>query len=131
MMVNHRIDIETDLIRVFDLAENLPGHIRMGFSRRGLHLGVDAESHVRVLAPWFRSLARNDSFPRWRYRSDKHSLENSLSEPQTAPAGLLKKLSLSSALEVELRSQWNPPRIERDSRHLQLMHNYQLYRSAN
>ncbi|HVS86982.1 MAG TPA: hypothetical protein VHF01_02040 [Candidatus Acidoferrum sp.] len=45
MMVNHGIDIETDLIGVFDLAENLPGHIRMGFSRRGLHLRVDAESH--------------------------------------------------------------------------------------
>jgi hypothetical protein len=91
MMVNHGIDIETDLIGVFDLAENFPGHIRMGFSRRGLHLRVDAESHVRVLAPWFRSLKRNDSFPRWHSRSDKHSLQNSLSAPQTALAGLLMK----------------------------------------
>jgi hypothetical protein len=45
MMVNHGIDIETDLIGVFDLAENLPGHIRMGFPRCGLHLRVNAESH--------------------------------------------------------------------------------------
>jgi hypothetical protein len=91
MMVNHGVDIETDLIRVLDLAQNFPGHIRMGLSRRGLHFRIDAEPHVRVLAPWFRSLARNDSFPRWRSRSDKHSLQNSLSAPQTTPAGLLKK----------------------------------------
>src|SRR6266849_9836007 len=71
VMVNHGVNVETDLIGVLDLAENFPGHVRMGFSRRGLHLRVNAESHVRVLAPWFRSLKRNDSFPRWHSRSDK------------------------------------------------------------
>jgi hypothetical protein len=45
MMVNYRVDIETDLIGVLDLAEDFPGHVRMGFSRCGLHLRVDPEFH--------------------------------------------------------------------------------------
>ena len=45
MVVNHGVDIETDLIGVLDLAEDFPGHVRIGFSRRSLHLRVDAESH--------------------------------------------------------------------------------------
>ncbi|SRR5258708_15418669 len=45
VMVNHGVDIKTDLISVLDLAEDFPGHVRMGFSRRGLHLRVDAEFH--------------------------------------------------------------------------------------
>src|ERR1700730_7607140 len=45
MMVDHGVDIETDLIGVLDLAENFPCHILMGFSRRGLHLRIDAKSH--------------------------------------------------------------------------------------
>jgi len=44
-MVNHGVDIKTNLIGVLDLAEDFPGHVRMGFSRRGLHLRVDAEFH--------------------------------------------------------------------------------------
>src|SRR5258708_669533 len=53
MMVNDGINIETDLIGVLDLAENLPGHIRIGSSPRGLHLRVNAESHgpSRTLDP--------------------------------------------------------------------------------
>src|SRR5216684_5567808 len=45
VMVNHGVNVETDLIGVLDLAEDFPGHVRMGFSRCGLHLRVDAESH--------------------------------------------------------------------------------------
>src|SRR5260370_13553126 len=108
MMVNHRVDIESNLIRVLDLAQNFPGHIRVGFSRRGLHFRIDAEPHVRVLAPWFRSLARHDSFPRWRSRSDKHSLHNTLYPPQPRLPGCSIKLSPSTALDVELRSPSSP-----------------------
>ncbi len=45
MMINHGVDIETDLIGMLDLTEDFPGHVGMGFSGRGLHLRVDAESH--------------------------------------------------------------------------------------
>src|SRR5437773_3757604 len=44
MMINDGVNVETDLIGVLDLAENFPGHVRMGFSRRGLHLRAHADS---------------------------------------------------------------------------------------
>src|SRR6266404_129085 len=45
VVVNHGVNIKTDLIGVLDLAEYLPGHVLMRFSWRGLHLRVDAEFH--------------------------------------------------------------------------------------
>src|SRR5712691_6845030 len=45
MMIDHRVDIKTDLIGVLDLAEYVPSHVRMRFSWRGRHLRVDAEFH--------------------------------------------------------------------------------------
>src|SRR5262249_5648038 len=45
MVIDHGVDIEAHLICMFDLPENLPGHLRMGFSRGRLHFGVDSESH--------------------------------------------------------------------------------------
>ena len=45
MMVNDGVDIETDLIGVLDLVKDFPSHIAVRFSRRGLHLRVNAESH--------------------------------------------------------------------------------------
>src|SRR5260370_24071386 len=67
----------------------------------------------RMFVCWLLGFVRawNDSFPRLHSRSDKQSLQNSLSAPQTTPTGCSKKLSLSSALEVELRSQWNVGRL--------------------
>src|SRR5260370_9029989 len=57
MMVDHGVDIEADLVGVFDLTKDFPSHLGVGFTGRRLHFCVDAESHVLVLAPWFRSRA--------------------------------------------------------------------------
>src|SRR5437879_778941 len=48
MMINYGVDIETHLVRVLDLTQNLPGHGRMGFPWRRLHLRVNTESPVRI-----------------------------------------------------------------------------------
>src|SRR6266851_4820765 len=132
MMVNHGVDIEADLIGVLDLAEDFPGHVRMGFSRGGLHLRVDAESHVRFLLLGF---VRSPGTIHFRAGTlDQTNIRYRIACPRRKPPrpGCSRKLSPSSALEAELRSQWNPPlRIEGDSRHLQLVHSYQLYRRAN
>src|SRR5262249_5348237 len=50
MMVDHGVDVESHLIGMFNLPENLPSHLGIGFSRGRLHLGIDTESH-RLPAP--------------------------------------------------------------------------------
>src|SRR2546425_13128420 len=56
MMVNHRVDIETGLIGVLDLAEDFPGHVRLGVSRRRLLVRVFAESHSPSASISFQAL---------------------------------------------------------------------------
>src|SRR5262249_29377199 len=41
MMVDHGVDIESRLVGMLNLPENLPSHFGMGFSRGRLHFGVD------------------------------------------------------------------------------------------
>ena len=45
MVVNDRVDVESYLVGVLDLPENLPGQLGVGFFRRRLHLCVDSEPH--------------------------------------------------------------------------------------
>ena len=50
VMINDRVNVEAHGIGMLDLPKDFPGHLVMGFSRRGLHLGVDPESHQRFLS---------------------------------------------------------------------------------
>src|SRR5262249_16864963 len=45
VMLDHRIGIEADGIRMLDLAHDLPGQIRIGLVQGRLHFRVDAETH--------------------------------------------------------------------------------------
>src|SRR5258707_5487663 len=131
MMVDHRVNVEADLIGVLDLVEDFPCHVGMGFSRRGLHLRVEAESHVRF---WLLGFVRSRGTIHFRAGTlDQTNIRYRIGCPRRKPCrpGCSRKLSLSIALEVEPHSQWNRPRIEGDSRHLHLVHSYQLYRRAN
>src|SRR5215475_14450445 len=45
VMLDHRIGIESDGIRMLDLAHNLPGQLRMGLVQGRLHFRIDSETH--------------------------------------------------------------------------------------
>src|SRR5262249_62429788 len=45
MMINHRVNIESAIIRVLDLPHDLPGLVVMRLPQRGLHFAINPKPH--------------------------------------------------------------------------------------
>src|SRR5579864_3156893 len=96
-MIDDGIDVETNGIGVFDLAQNLPSHLGVRLARWGLHFRIDSEPHGPVSlngvtqpgrmcsAPSTQKVKRNASYS-WRgLNTDRGVPNDGFGEPSKLP----------------------------------------------